>query len=301
MERSKRLTASISIVGATLLWGTTYPTIKFGLSVLNLTPQSFLSLRFFIALLSMFGLLLFKQIRQEVYWALGKADIILLGVFNGIAYSLQFMGQVWTTAGIATILINMYVLYTPIFGHIILGQKINWSKKIAVIVGFMGVIIIALGDILTLGTSVVTFIGIVLLFTAGIFVGLYVSYSEKVYLLEFNEKRLSPVSIFFSSSVLSFCMILIIALIKNDLPQIKGMNIYSLLPAIYLGFGCTSAAFILYLYAVRELGAVNSAVFMLLQIVISIGSSYFLLNEIPDSFMYIGSALIFAAIYLTKG
>lgn len=226
MEQLKRVKASISIIVATFLWGTTYPTVKFGLSELHFTPLSFLSLRFFITLLSMFPFLLSKQFRREVFWALGKTDIILLGVFNGITFSLHFMGQVWTTAGISTILINMYVLYTPIFGHIILGQKIYRRKKIAVIVGFIGVIIIALGDLSSLGSNIVTFIGIVLLFMAGVFAGLYVSYSEKVYLLETNEKRLRPVSIFFSSSVLSLCMILTIALIRNDLPQITALNIF---------------------------------------------------------------------------
>ena len=248
----------------------------------------------------MLPLLLIRTIRKELFWSLKKANIILLGMFNGIAYTFQFTGQVWTTAGVATILINTYVLFTPIFAHFLLKKKISRKKKIAVVTGFVGVIIIALGDILDFSAKGVSIYGILLVLSAGIFAGLYVSFSEKVYFLKYNERSLNPVTIFFASTIYSCLVIALIGLMLDDLPDFTNLQFRSLIPVFYLGIFCTSGAFILYLLTVRAIGSVNSAVFMLLQIIISFCFSFLLLKEIPDGFIYLGSSLIFVAIYLTR-
>jgi drug/metabolite transporter (DMT)-like permease len=300
MEHSSRFKAVFSITIATLFWGTTYPVIKFGLSQLHLTPLSFLTLRFLSALASLTPLLLIKSIREEFIWSISKPDILILGILNGVAYALQFMGQVSTTAGIATIMVSTYVLFTLLFGRFVLGKKINLRKKIAVCIGFSGVVIIAMGDLINMRGESNSFYGMALTLGTGICAGLYVTFSEKVYELTFNERKLNPVTIFFTSTVYSSLIIVCAGLFIQDLPHFSSLTLPALLPVLYLGVLCTSGAFIMYLIAVREAGAVNTAVFMLLQIIISIIFSFVLLREIPDVFMIVGSPLIFVAIYLTQ-
>jgi drug/metabolite transporter (DMT)-like permease len=300
MEHSSRFKAVFSITIATLFWGTTYPVIKFGLSQLHLTPLSFLTLRFLSALASLTPLLLIKSIREEFIWSISKPDILILGILNGVAYALQFIGQVSTTAGIATIMVSTYVLFTLLFGHFILGKKINLRKKIAVFIGFSGVVIIAMGDLINMRGESNSFYGMALTLGTGICAGLYVTFSEKVYELTFNERKLNPVTIFFTSTVYSSLIIACAGLFIQDLPHFSSLTLPALLPVLYLGVLCTSGAFIMYLIAVREAGAVNTAVFMLLQIIISIIFAFVLLSEMPDVFMIVGSPLIFVAIYLTQ-
>ena len=300
MEHSSRFKAVFSITIATLFWGTTYPVIKFGLSQLHLTPLSFLTLRFLSALASLTPLLLIKSIREEFIWSISKPDILILGILNGVAYALQFIGQVSTTAGIATIMVSTYVLFTLLFGHFVLGKKINLRKKIAVFIGFSGVVIIAMGDLINMRGESNSFYGMALTLGTGICAGLYVTFSEKVYELTFNERKLNPVTIFFTSTVYSSLIIVCAGLFIQDLPHFSSLTLPALLPVLYLGVLCTSGAFIMYLIAVREAGALNTAVFMLLQIIISIIFAFVLLREIPDVFMIVGSPLIFVAIYLTQ-
>jgi drug/metabolite transporter (DMT)-like permease len=300
MGTQERTRAVLSITVATIFWGTTYPVIKFGLREMHLAPLAFLTLRFTAAVLSLLPLLFVKRIRRELLWSLPRFPILLLGTLNGIAYTLQFSGQVFTTSGVATIMINTYILFTLLFGRIFLGKKINRKQKLAVLLGFLGVVVIAMGDLIHFKGGETSPCGVALTLCAGVCAGLYVTFSEKVYELRYGDGRLSPVSIFFSSTVYSITLILLADLLLKGFPRASSMSMIHLFPVLYLGILCTSGSFILYLIAVRDVGAVNTAVFMLLQIVVSILASFLLLGEVPNLFMILGAPLIFLAIYLTS-
>jgi drug/metabolite transporter (DMT)-like permease len=109
-----------------------------------------------------------------------------------------------------------------------------------------------------------------------------------------------PVLIFYTSTIYSLLVILIAGLILRDLPGIRPVPLRALLPIAYLSLFCTVVAFILYLYAIHRLGSVDSAVYLLLNIVVGIMLSYFMLGEVPDLFIYGGASLIFLSIYLIK-
>ena len=121
-KHSGNTTAIVSVSIASLFWGTTYSIVRYGLSEMDLSPFSFLFLRFLIALLSLSPLIFVKQIRMEVFRTLRMPVILLLGVFNGLSYGFQYAGQVSTTAGIATIMMNTYVLFTPVFRMLLLKK-----------------------------------------------------------------------------------------------------------------------------------------------------------------------------------
>lgn len=292
--------AIFAILLATVFWGTTYPTIKFGLSELYLPPLTFLFLRFLVATVSLCPLLFIKPIREEVFWALQKPYIILLGIFNGISYSLQYIGQVSTTAGIATIMVNTYVLFAPIFAHFIFKKKIDLRKKLAIITGFLGVATIAMGDIISSEENTSTLLGTLLVLGCGLLAGVYVAYSEKVMKNRYNEKPLNPLAVFLSSTIFTLLLIIIEGLAFRDLAAFTHIELRAFFIIVYLGIFCTGGAFVLYLYSIKELGSVNSAVFMLLQIIISITISTTLLKEILNVFMLCGGFLIVVAIYLVQ-
>jgi probable blue pigment (indigoidine) exporter len=297
METKKNAYATIFITS--LLWGTTYPTIKFGLSHMHLPPISFLLMRFLIAFVALCPVLFIKRVRNEVRWSFKEMDIILLGLFAGLCYSLQFIGQVNTTAGVATVFINTYVLFTPLFGKVLLEKDVNRKQIIAAVSGFFGVVIIVLGDLLWSSTDGVTLAGILFVFGSGLFTGLYITYSEKVHRLRYRGKNLHPVTIFFTSTFYSLVVMCFTGLIRGDLPKFLSLNLPALAAICYLALFCTDGAFVLYLIAVRDLGSVNSAVFMLFQIIVSMCISFIALKEIPDIFMYTGTGIITFAMVLT--
>jgi len=295
----KNAHAYAAIILSSLLWGTTYPTIKFGLSHMHLPPISFLLMRFLVAFVTLCPVLFVKRIRREVRWCVKEVDIILLGFFQGLCYCLQFIGQVNTTAGVATIFINSYVLFTPLFGRVLLKEGIYPRQIVAAVFGFVGVVVIVLGDLLWVKVDGVTFSGVLFVFGAGLFTGIYITYSEKVHRLRYEGKRLHPVTIFFTSTFYSLFVMCFAGLLRGELPQFFSLEPVSLAAICYLALFCTNGAFVLYLIAVRDLGSVNSGVFMLFQIIVSMGISFVALGETPDFFMYAGTGLILFAMGLT--
>jgi drug/metabolite transporter (DMT)-like permease len=229
---------------------------------------------------------------------LQEMDIMLLGLFAGLCYILQFIGQVNTTAGIATIFINTYVLFTPLFGTAILGKEVTRKQIIAAASGFFGVVVITLGDLLWSNASGVTLSGILFVFGSGLFTGFYITYSEKVHRLRYEGKNLHPVTIFFTSTFYSIAVMGFTGILIGDLPRFSSLNLPTLVAVSYLALFCTDGAFVLYLIAVRDLGSVNSAVFMLFQIIVSMCISFIALKEIPDFYMYTGIGIISFAMVL---
>ncbi len=86
----------------------------------------------------------------------------------------------------------------------------------------------------------------------------------------------------------------------QDLPGLSPFPFIALLPVLYLGILCTNAAFILYLISIKELGAVSSAVYLLINIIIGVVLSVIILHEQLAITMYIGGALISVSIYLVQ-
>jgi drug/metabolite transporter (DMT)-like permease len=293
-----RKKAILALAVATLFWGTTYPVIKHGLSGLKIPPLLFLLLRFFVATAAAMPLLLIKRIRKESLAIMLNPDIALLGLLNGLAYTFQFVGLKSVQAGIASIIFNTYVVFAAIFTRFILKEPIGKQKTLAIISGFLGALIISLGNLHAPARQDGTSVGILLVLICGVITGLYVAYSEKIMKKKDGGEGPSPLSIFLVSTIYTLIFLLIEAAVFRDLRHLVSLDTGSLSWICYLGVCCTFCAFILYLYGVKVLGAVNSSVFLLGQVVISIIISMLLLNEKIDLFTIAGALFIFGAIWL---
>jgi len=292
--------AYIALVFATIFWGTTYPTIKYVLSEMHLPPLLFLCLRFMVATVAASVLLFVRRVRQEAASALLDPDIIILGALNAVAYSLQFEGMKTTSAGVSAIMVNTYVLFAPLFSRLITGERITRRKTLAVLTGFTGAAVIALKDLLHSPTGGASFragtLGTLLLLLCGAVTGLYVAFSEKI--MGTEDKTWSPITVFFASSVYTLLLLLAEIAVTGDLGRLSSVNPESLPWIAYLGLFSTFAAFILYLYGVRALGAVHSSIFLLGQVVIGIVASVLVLSEPVEVFTITGAIFILGAIWL---
>jgi len=299
MKLNSRALAYISLIFAAILWGTTYPIIKIGFQEIHLAPMTYLFMRFVFALITLSPVLAIRSIRKEVFHLLFRYEVILLGIMNGAGYTLQFLGQVHVTASFSSIMLNTYVLFTPLFNHFFFKNPVDGRKKAAAAAGFIGAAVIAVGNIITHALSV-TLYGTLMVLGSGIVYGLYIVYSEKTMAANFRGKRPHPVSLFYASTVSSLLIIFITGLFMRDLPGLSPFPMIALLPVLYLGILCTNAAFILYLIAIKELGAVSSAIYLLISIVIGVILSVIVLHESLAITMYIGGSLIFVSIYLVQ-
>jgi drug/metabolite transporter (DMT)-like permease len=144
--------AALLLLLVTATWGSTFFLIKD--LVVTVPPTDFLAVRFAIAAVAM-GLLFHRQVR-----ALTTRDLRLglaLGLLYGSAQVLQTTGLQHTDASISGFITGTYVVLTPVFGAVLLRDRIPPMAWFAVLLATIGLGVLSLrglavgtGELLTL-------------------------------------------------------------------------------------------------------------------------------------------------------
>ncbi len=298
-------TAFLAIVVATILWGTTYPVVKIGLSVLlpPLPPLGYLFLRFSIAILILIPFFPFLTSSKNLKALFTDKFIILLGVVNGSSYILQFIGQTGTTAGMATLMVNTYLISTPLITTYYLKVPLANKLKFSTILGAVGVILSAISVIITdiPDNDIITFListGIILV--SGLIWGSYAIVSSEFHLKSVNRNKNHPIIIFAVSNFISVLLIGASMVITNQVPDLSIISADAWFSVLYLALGCTTIAYALYIYASKMISPTTINIVLLLNIIIGLILSAVLLGDTLSLLMIVGSLLIIGAIYLAS-
>ena len=155
--------AIVVLVISSILWGSSFVSIKIGLEYVN--PYDFAFLRLAVASAIMVSALVIRGgMRLSV---LKEGSVWILGLLNGFAFSLQYLGLLYTTAGKTALLVNLNVVIVALLSWRMFGERIGSSKILGVALGVIGAAMIATnGDLSTLMQGEI--IGDVLVFSAGL-------------------------------------------------------------------------------------------------------------------------------------
>ncbi len=137
-RRATRL-ATILLVLVTATWGSTFFLIKD--LVVTVPPTDFLAVRFSMAALAMVAIF-----HQHVL-ALTRRDLrlgVVLGLLYGSAQVLQTMGLQHTDASISGFITGTYVILTPVFGALLLRDRITPMAWFAVALATIGLGVLSL-------------------------------------------------------------------------------------------------------------------------------------------------------------
>ena len=116
--------ALLLTVLAGFLWGTSFPAIKIGLQYMD--AYTFVFLRFFVASLIMLSVLL---LTKNFSFKFDKKRLILfLGVINGVAYLLQYIGMVFTTAAKSSLFVNLSAVWVAVISPLALKEHLGRKK-----------------------------------------------------------------------------------------------------------------------------------------------------------------------------
>ncbi len=283
---------------ATLAWGSSFPAVKWGLGFIP--PLIFVFFRFVAAALMTIVFIRFLGAGKTFHF-LSDRRIFVLGLFNALGYLFQFIGMEYTTAGKASLLINMNVIVVAVLSFLFLGESMGWQKILAIIMSVFGVILIATnGNLQTLWSG--TFIGDITVLLGGVIWAFYIVYSKKI-LDSAEEKGTEINSMDITSAVIIMTMfVLAVPATIYGLYEPSSLSTLITAPAIiavcYTGLVCTTIAFTLYFAGLKHISASVSAVIMLLEIVFAVLLAFIFLNEIPSFYTIIGGLLIGTAIYL---
>ena len=297
MEK-RALSGNLLVSIAALLWGTSFIAIEWGFRESEIDPLIYVFLRFTIATLMFLPFAFWKLERKKSI--LRNKAIILMGLFNALAFMLQFLGQQFTSAGKASLFVNFYAITVPLIAPLILPEKYTWRVIASAVLGFSGAFFVTTnldfaniqsgtlkGDLLTLGSG-------------GAWT-LYILVSKK--LLE-KEKQISGLDAFFGTVVWTTVFLTIavpFAFINNSWGEIIiQFNWKVIVSILYLAVVCTVGAFAIYMIGLKKAEAGESVIYMFLEVIVAFLLGWAFFSTIPKTWESVGAAMIVVAVIIVS-
>ena len=269
------------------LWGTSFPAIKIGLEFVD--AYMFAFLRFFLASLIMFVVLLLTK-NLDINLA-KKRSLWYLGILNGFAYLLQFVGMAYTTASKSSLFVNLSAVWVAILSWFILKEKFDNKKLFGIIFAILGVFLITTNlDLSTLTQRV--FYGDGLVLFAGLSWGFFVIYNKKI--VSGSKNTAQSMTWILFGTVLPLIPFLIFSsnLSLNLSSEAWLAIIYTVL--------CAVVPYYLWLKGLKHMSPVTSTIILLIEPIVAIVISFLILKEGFTLISGMGALSILLAIILVS-
>ncbi len=287
MDRRGHSTAIMLTVFASLIWGTSFPGVKWGLNFVG-NDILFLWLRFAVATVVTLSIVLW--LKKFSFSVLGKPVVWLIGGVNAAAFVTQYVGLNYTTASKTALLVDINVVAVAIISYFVFSERIGSKRAFGIASGVAGVVMITGEGGFSFDRS--EFVGDLLVYGCGWLWALFIILNKKM-LAHYSAVELSS-SVIVTSAVW--------LLIPVTYLYFAGADFTVETPAwfaiIYLGVICTSVAILLWAMGLEGVSATSSATIMLLEIVTALVISMSLLGESLGPFAAIGAALVLVSVYL---
>lgn len=276
---------------ASLIWGTSFPGIDWGLGFVG-NDVFFLWVRFLIASAVTLSLVLYLKkfslavLKEPVIW--------VIGALNTSGFILQYVGQTFTTASKTSLLVDINVAAVAIVSYFAFRERLSKVQLGGVVLGTFGVVLVVSSSAsseggISFNTS--ELLGDILVYLSGWSWAFFIVVSKK------TLSRHSGVEI--SSGAITICTLLLIPAVAYL--SLTGADFTieprGWLAAAYLGIFCTSAATLLWAMGLEGVSATASATIMLIEVVTALVISFVFLEETLSQVAMVGAVCVLAAIY----
>jgi drug/metabolite transporter (DMT)-like permease len=289
MQNKNRLIYYIFAIIAMLSWGSTFIWFKIVFKYYQPLTVTFLRLLLATIMLFLFSILVKKNER------ISKEDrkyFLLLTFFEPFCYFLgESFGMQYVNASLGSIIISTIPLVTPIFAFLFLKEEITKFGIIGLVVSFLGVLLIVLGESMTNSSLK----GILLMFFAVLSA---VGYGIVVRNL---ADRYSSITIVKWQSFIGMLLFLPL-FVTYELRDFVQVN-YSWeasFTILKLAFFGSVLAFIMMTKVVRGIGLNSANMFTNLIPVITSLLSYFILKEIFGMQKIIGIGIVILGLFISQ-
>jgi drug/metabolite transporter (DMT)-like permease len=273
---------------AGFLWGTSFPSIKIGLQYM--TPFAFVFWRFLIATLTMFSVMLITK--NFSFNFNNKRLILILGIINGAAYLLQYVGMVHTLAFASSLFVNLSVVWVALLSPVILKERLGGKKVAGVLVSLLGVVLITTNlDFGSVGA--IDVFGNLAVIIAGALWAVFIIY---------NKPLVEETNNLFQSMtwILLFTMIPLLPMAAVSIENVFELSWNAWLAIIYTAIMCWVVPYYLWLKGLKNISPVSSAIVLLTEIIIAAAISTIFLGESLTVLSGIGAVFIIIAILLVS-
>jgi drug/metabolite transporter (DMT)-like permease len=274
------------LIISSILWGSSFVSIKIGLEYVN--PYDFVFLRLAVASAIMVSTLFFLgRMRLSVF---KEGSVWILGLLNGVAFSLQYIGLLYTTAGKTALLVNLNVIIVALLSWRMFGESIGWRKILGVALGVVGAAMIATnGDLSSLMQGEI--FGDMLVFSAGIVWAFFIVLHKRI--LSRSERSVIE---------LSAVVMLVTAVALLPIAAVfGGLNLVSVSLAgwslvAFTAIVCTVLPYALWIFALKAVTATVSSIVSMVEVASALILSAILLREAYNAVAVVGAIVILVSI-----
>ena len=286
MKMSKQFKGSLSIILATVIWGSTFVAQSVGVD--HVGPFTFLSIRCFLAV-AMLLLVLFLFNRKDFFKILTDVRLWKAGIPCGIALfaatALQQVGLIYTTAGKGGFITPMYIIMVPIFG-LFLKQKPPKMVGISVVIAAVGLYLIS-----GAGFAAINIGDVLMLLCA-------VAFAVQILIMDRVAGELNSMALNMSQALVCAVVSGVCALIFDSTTWQGILDCW--FPLCWAGIMSMGIAYTLQIVGQKSIEPTTASLLMSFESVFAAISGWLLLNESFTLTEGIGCVLVFAAIMLTQ-
>lgn len=289
---NRRTVIELSLFLITIVWALNFSVIKSSLDEID--PLSFNGLRFVCAAAIIWAVLRWRgetiRIPKKDWWPLIGMGILANLVYQG----LFIVGIDYTYSANVAVMMGTIPIWVALISHLFSDEKMNLVKTIGVVLAFGGVVFIILGGSNELDFGSNTFTGDMLIVAAAIVWGAY-TVMARSFLKRYTALQFSAVT-----TTIGCLLLFFIGLPSMTRIDWSGVSAGAFGAVLYSGLLSIGLAYIVWNYAVQEIGAVRSAAYQNLVPVLGLAFGVLLLNEQLTLMQYGGSGFVIAGIMLAR-
>lgn len=277
----------LTLLLAAFIWGTAFVAQITGMD--RIGPFTFNTSRSVIAILCL-GLYLWIS---KIKFPENKTELLKAGMICGflifVGTSLQQIGLQYTTAGKTGFITSFYILIIPFLG-IFLKHKIDLSIWISVIIGFIGLYLLAVPSLTDFSVNKGDFI---------VFLGSF-CWAGHILVIDHYSKKFNPICL----SFLQFVVLTILSAICSFAFENETLTLYNIAASwkaiAYAGFMSSGIAYTLQMIGQKYTNPVVASLILSLEAVFAALSGYLILDEVMTNREFLGCVIVFISIIFSQ-
>lgn len=272
-----------------LIWGTTWLVTRLGLN--SLTPIFSAGIRFIVATITILFFMKFQSLKLNT----DKLSIrlyIFMGLFAyAIPFALIYWGQMYVASGLAAVIFAIFPFFIALFNKIFFPkEKIGLMKFLAMILGFIGIIIIFMDEI---GFYNISFWGMFV-----ILIACSIQAILAVVIKKFGE-HINPLSINLIPMFIAGVLLIITSLFLEDISK----NIFDfngIFSILYLGIIGSVVVFTAYYWLIKKINLIILSLTAFIEPVIALFVGWLLNEEVLKQNQLVGVVLVLFGVLISS-
>lgn len=294
MPKNNRQRALLALLGAVLIWSSTYVTTKVAMD--QLPPSTLAFLRFALASLVLYPFFHRERQRQEDPEPIPWKALSLLGLTGAFLYfALQNYGLFYTSVSAGSLIQGVIPAIIALFSVVFLGERIDVFRGSGIFLAIAGVTaIVFLGGEVEVQGGSRPILGNLMMFGSCLAWGAYTMLNKRLNL------TISPVTATLATFL--YGMLFMLPLVIFELwGVILDLNWVTVVNVLYLGMVASALPIFLWNYALQYYDASEAGLYINLVPVISVISAMLFLAERVNAGQVLAGLVVILGVLVASG